>query len=139
MTKKQALRRWRKACERWVSRLGLSDYTRTYEILVEAPLEHQNSNRPGSWVAKCETNTRYKWLKAAALLEYTAEVDDDGLDETACHEIVHAVLDPIDAVTCEVIDALPEGARQGFDAYRAATLERTTTHIEHVLRLLDKN
>ena len=139
MTKKQALRRWRKACEKWVSRLGLSDYARTYEILVEQPPDHQNSTTHGSWVAKCETNTRYKWLKAAALLEYAVEIDDAGLDETACHEIVHAVLDPIDTVTCEVIDALPKDAQQGFEAYRAAALERTTTHIEHVLRLLCKN
>lgn len=139
MTKKQALKRWKQACERWVNRLGLKDYSRTYKIECEGITGLDNAAVPGVVAACCETNTRYKWFKATATLEFMRETDDDELDETACHEIVHAVIDPIDAVTREVIDALPKGARQGFDAYRAAALERTTTHIEHVLRLMNKD
>ena len=136
MTKKQALRRWNRACERWVSRLGFRDYTRHYEIEL-GELENSNgSANSGAVAAICVTNTRYKWLRATAAFDFVCNADDDDLDETACHEIIHAALDPIDAVTCEVIDSLPRGARAGFEAYRAAALERTTTHLTNVIRSL---
>lgn len=131
MTKKKQSRRFFRACLKWLHLLGLS----RHELITN--LDDMNKEAVNSnWrdAARVETRARYRSIRVTGDKKTISELDDDTLDETACHEMVHAVLAPLDEFIDEIIDELPASKRDTYNSWRNRELEEVTTHLEVVVR-----
>jgi len=135
MGKKNQRKRFFNACLKWLYLLGL----RRYELVTSLGDLKQDESSDWRDAATVETKARYRSIKVTGDEEVIGAMDDVSLDETACHEMVHAVLAPLEELTEEVIAQLPAGKRDPYYAWKQRELEEVTTHIETVVRDLHKS
>ncbi len=136
MTKKNQQRRFFHSCLKWLLLLGL----RSHELTTDLDELNPDVNENSSWrdAATVETRSRYRTIRVTGDKKTISDMNDDVLDEIACHEIVHAVLAPLNELFTEVINQLPVGKRDTYDSWRSRELEEVTTHLEVTVRHLYK-
>ncbi len=94
MTKKKQSLRWHRSCVKWLYLLGLGRYellTRLEDLNKD--LINENSDERRS--AKMESQARYRSIRIIGDEKVIGNLDDEDLDETACHEVVHATMAPL--------------------------------------------
>lgn len=135
MSKNNQKKRWFEACLRWLYLLGMG----RYELVTN--LDNINEEDEASdWrdSAKVETRARYRSIRVTGDKKTISEMSDADLDETACHEIIHAVLAPLVELLDLIIDELPSHKRNTFVAWRNRESEEVTTHLTVTVRSLHK-
>ena len=131
LTKKQCAQRLYSACFKWLKLLWVEDFDLTVKI--------DNLNNPlssGAFKTDAITNieTPYKLVTIVGDEESICTLSDRVLDETACHEIIHIILDPLHSLLEEVINKLPKSKREPYTNWTIRELESTTTHLTNVIR-----
>ena len=136
MSKKNQRKRWHRACVKWLYLLGLGKYelfTSLDDLNVDAD-ENSDERR----AAKMESQARYRSIKIIGDEKVIDNLDDEDLDETACHEVVHGVMAPLVEFLDLVLDELPAKKQDTFIAWRNREVEEVTTHLTTTVRGLHR-
>ncbi len=129
MTKRNQRKRFFEACLKWLELLGLAKWeltTRLRDIDQDAGTDWRNS-------ASVETRPENHSIIVTGDEKTISGLSDSKLDETAGHEIMHAVLAQMDELTKDMIDQLPARKRKAYDDWRSRELEEVATRIEAVV------
>lgn len=128
MTK--VMKKWINLCNKWINLLWLKDHEVRYKFLGE-----KSSSDTGNWagVAEVEIQPRYRTALISAYKDVLNELSDGGMEDSACHEVVHILLAPLNEFVTEILDELPKSKRDGWDAYRDFVNERVTQHVTDVV------
>ena len=137
MTKRNQRKRFHRACVKWLYLLGLGRYellTRLEDLNIDLIDENSDERRS----AKMESQARYRSIKIIGDEKVIGSLDDEDLDETACHEVVHATMAPLVEFLDRVLDELPAKKQNTFIAWRNREVEEVTTHLTTTVRGLHK-
>ncbi|KKL60346.1 hypothetical protein LCGC14_2206200 [marine sediment metagenome] len=134
LTRKQCSQRLYSACFKWLKLLWVGDF----DLLVRIDdLKDEEKESSGFKIdAKSSINTPYKLITIVGDEESIRTMNDRALDETACHEILHIILDPLHSLLDEVITKLPKSKHEPYTNWTTRELESTTTHLTNVVRAL---
>lgn len=142
MTKKyisKSLRRWIQAIDKWVYLLWLGDHERTYQLTDEKLPAETDGASQFLTAARCENEPRYKKVYFSINKWHLDSTNDNDLDETACHEVIHQIIGPLNDVAYEVINSMPKSKQEGWHKYRIYQMEFVTSHLTNVIRQLYKS
>ena len=136
MSKKNQRKRWHRACVKWLYLLGLG----RYELFTLLDNLNEEAHKNSDWFAsaKMESQARYRTIKIIGDEEVIGGMDDEALDETACHEVVHATMAPLVEFLDRVLDELPAKKQDTFIAWRNREVEEVTTHLTTTVRGLHR-
>jgi len=137
MTKKKQSLRWHRSCVKWLYLLGLGKYellTRLEDLNRDLTDKNSDERR----VAKMESQARYRAIRIIGDEKVIGNLDDEDLDETACHEVVHATMAPLVEFLDRVLDELPAKKQDTFIAWRNREVEEVTTHLTTTVRGLHR-
>ena len=141
MTKKRLPLRLARACKRWQKTLWIGDWDGTFEV-IEGLAEKITSDRDSAteWTSAYSVATQvpYKSFLVKADREILADATEEELDEHACHEMVHVVLEPMKDVAESLLKNLPASKRSGYVDWLARENEGVTEHLTKVLRSIVK-
>lgn len=131
LTRKQCVQRLHSACFKWLKLLWVGDFDLTVKVD-----DLNNPSSTGSFKTDAKTNveTLYKLVTIIGDEESIRTMNDRVLDETACHEIIHIILDPLHSLLEEVINKLPKAKHEPYMNWMVRELESTTTHLTNVIR-----
>ena len=135
LTEKQCRERLFKACFKWLKLLWVGDFD------LGVKIDDLNEILPsGAFKIDAKTNieTQYKLITVTGDEESIRTMNDRALDETACHEIIHIILDPLHSLLEEVIHKLPKSKHEPYTNWTIRELESTTTHLTNVIRALHR-
>ncbi len=137
MTKKNQNQRFHRACVKWLYLLGLGKY----ELLTRLDNlnEGANENSDERRTAKMESQARYRAIRIIGDEKVIGSLEDEDLDETACHEVVHATMAPLVEFLDRVLDELPAKKQDTFIAWRNREVEEVTTHLTTTVRGLHRS
>ena len=133
LTRKQCARHFYTHCFKWLKLLWVGDFDLTVKI------DDLNEVSPGGAFkidAKASIDTSYKLITITGDEESIRTMSDRAIDETACHEILHIILDPLHSLLEEVISKLPKSKREPYTNWTICELETATTHLTNVVRAL---
>ena len=137
MTKKKQSLRWHRSCVKWLYLLELGRYellTRLEDLNKDLIDKNSDERR----AAKMESQARYRSIRIIGDEKVIGNLDDEDLDETACHEVVHAVMAPLVEFLDRVLDELPANRQNTFIAWRNREVEEVTTHLTTTVRGLHR-
>ena len=137
MGKKNQRQRFHRACVKWLYLLGLGRYelfTRLENLNKDLIDENSDERRS----AKMKSQARYRSIKIIGDEEVIGNLDDEDLDETACHEVVHATMAPLVEFLDRVLEELPAKKQDTFIAWRNREVEEVTTHLTTTVRGLHR-
>ncbi len=136
MSKKNQRKRWHLACVKWLYLLGLG----RCELLTRLDNLNAEADENSDWrkSAKMESQARYRSMRIIGDEKAINEMDDEDLDETACHEVVHATMAPLVEFLDRVLDELPAKKQDTFIAWRNREVEEVTTHLTTTVRGLHR-
>lgn len=122
-------RDWKKATRTWYNRLGLWGNTIFHEFKdgTNNGMTGKLDFEPAASIA-CSPDYLFHHVDVRASWLKTASKDD--VDETACHELIHAVLSPLDSCTYKIMDAIPnKQKREAFMDWYKKEQEQVTTRL----------
>ena len=134
MTKKNQARRFFLACEKWLILLGLGNWELTTRLV---DLD-QDVGKDWRAAATVDTRPEYHSIIITGDEKVISNLDDVQLEETACHEVIHAVLAQMDELTKEIIEQLPKGKREVYASWHRRELEEVATRLEAAVLHLHK-
>jgi hypothetical protein len=130
-----------RACKRWQKTLWIGDWDGTFEV-IEGLAKEITSTRDSAteWTSAYTVAIKvpYKSFLVKADREIVAEATDEELDEHACHEMIHVVLEPMKDVTESLLTQLPASRRAGYVDWLSRENEGVTEHLTKVLRAIVK-
>jgi len=132
-TRREAKRDWIAACKGWRDRLWIGDYRLNFETLDDStPTRGESSD----WVttAKVQVQPQYRTAMIETDYDQLRYLDDDEMDEKACHEMVHVMMGEILRMGNRLMDKLKPSEREGFDEAWHVANETVTSRIAGVLR-----
>ena len=135
--KKNQRKRFHRACVKWLYLLGLGRYellTRLEDLNKDLIDENSDERRS----AKMESQARYRSIRIIGDEKVIGNLNDEDLDETACHEVVHATMAPLVEFLDRVLDELPTKKQDTFIAWRNREVEEVTTHLTTTVRGLHR-
>lgn len=116
------------ASDRWRDRLWLKQWDMTIRFVDRKP-------KGGKMAAGAmEATPRYKTLLIEINSEWLKDAKASKVEDTVCHEMVHAVLTPLQDVAKAMLRRLPRAERKGFGEWLDKENESVATHLEQVLR-----
>lgn len=135
LTKKQCAERLYTACFKWLKLLWVGDF----DLIVKVDdLNDPSSTGAFKTDAKANITTPYKLITITGDEESIRTMNDREIDELACHEIMHIILDPLHELLLEVISKLPKAKHEPYTNWLTRELESTNTHLTNVARALYK-
>ncbi len=136
MGKRNQRKRFHRACVKWLYLLGLG----RYELFTLLDNLNEETDKNSDWhaSAKMESQARYRSIKIIGDEKVISKMNDEDLDETACHEVVHATMAPLVEFLDRVLDELPAKKQDTFIAWRNREVEEVTTHLTTTVRGLHR-
>ena len=136
MAKKNQSKRFHRACVKWLYLLKLGQH----ELITYLDNLNVDADENSDWraSAKMESQIRYRTIKITGDEKIISGMNDYDLDETACHEVLHAVMAPLVEFLDRVLDELPAKKQDTFIAWRNREVEEVTTHLTTAVRGLHR-
>jgi hypothetical protein len=117
------------ALDRWRDRLLLRRWDMTIRLTDQKPKKN------GDVIAgEMDAKPRYKTMLVMVSRPWLESAKAADIEDTACHEVVHAVLAPLQDVAKAMLKRLSREERRGFEEWLDKENESVTTHFEHILR-----
>mgnify|MGYP001602380455 CR=1 FL=1 len=119
----------------WLNRCWLNDWS----VSVQTTDEELPGESDGfHTLAEVKFLPAYKHATVTAKLNSLRELDQQRLDEVACHEVSHLLLGSIDVFVGQLTSQLPRGVAQRLVIANWEELkESTTSHLQRVLTAQD--
>ncbi len=131
---KQALKKFNAACIKWRRLLWLGEFTLFVEL--EDLNKKRDDNSSYGTQAQNETEIKYDLITIKGDINQIPKMDDDSIDSTACHELIHTVLAPVNDLLNQVINELPNSTQDPYYDWKSREVEAVTTRLTHVIREL---
>ncbi len=141
---RRQLRRLRGACLKWRRLLWLDSYEFDVRFTAKGAFDkredEENHGEDSSFViyAVTEASSEYLTARIEADEGETRRSSDDRLDATACHEVVHVLMEPLMRVSWEMLYELPAHKREVYRKWRRNECEALTSKLTSILRELHK-
>ena len=129
---KRALKKFNAACVKWRRILWLGDFELT-TVFADLNKKRDEDSVYGTQ-AQNETEIKYGLITITGDESQIPMMDDESLDGTACHELLHTVLAPLGDLLHQIIEELPSSKQGPYYNWKSREIETVTTHLTRVVR-----
>ena len=128
-------RRWNAAVGKWKRVLWLTHWRIDTSIQDrQDATPNVSAATPASFgtIAQADTISCYRQSEIKLTRGSIASKNPKEMNESACHEVLHVVVAPYDAMVQEMLMALPQEKREGFEKWHDQAKEELVTHLQNV-------
>ncbi len=133
---KKALKKFNAACVKWRRLLWLGDFNLDVSLADLNPESDKNSAYRTH--ADSEIQTPYRLITIRGDTDQISNMSDSCVDDVARHELIHAVVAPLNELLNQIIEELPANKRGPYYDWKRREIEAVTTHLTDVTYVLHR-